>query len=110
MVVASYVCLDIHLHVTLHHTFAFIKHSFRHTQDHHHHTIQTRAHASAIRIKLQQKKEADSCFVVYEKMGRCFSPSAQKIQVLSTSKQFTHGRKGKNISQRYAQIYKVSDP
>jgi hypothetical protein len=33
----------------------------------------------AIRIKLQQKeKEAVSCFVVYEKKGRCFSPSAQK--------------------------------
>jgi hypothetical protein len=30
--------------------------------------------------------KADSCFVVYEKMGRCFSPSAQKIQVSSTSK------------------------
>jgi hypothetical protein len=112
MVVASYVCLDIHLHVTLHHTFAFIKHSFRHTQDHHHHTIQTRAHASAIRIKLQQKeKEVVSCFVVYEKKGRCFSPSAQKIQVSSTSKQFTHGRKGKNISQGMHKFTKlVSDP
>jgi hypothetical protein len=39
------------------------------------------------------------CFVVYEKKGRCFSPSAQKIQVSSTSKQFIHGWKGKNILQ-----------
>jgi hypothetical protein len=45
----------------------------------------------------REQKEADLCFVVYEKKGRCFSPSAQKIQVSSTSKQFIHGRKGKNI-------------
>jgi hypothetical protein len=43
--------------------------------------------------------EADLCFVVYEKKGRCFSHSAQKIQVSTTSKQFIHGRKGKNILQ-----------
>jgi hypothetical protein len=36
---------------------------------------------------------------VDEKKGRCFSPSAQKIQISSTSKQFIHGRKGKNILQ-----------
>jgi hypothetical protein len=36
---------------------------------------------------------------VYKKKGRCFSPSAQKILVSSTSKQFIHGRKGKNILQ-----------
>ena len=44
-------------------------------------------------------KEADLCFVVYEKKGRCFLPSSQKIQVSSTSKKFIHGRKGKNILQ-----------
>jgi hypothetical protein len=48
---------------------------------------------------MRKKEDADSCFVVYEKKGRCFSPSAQKIQVSSTSKQFTHGCKGKNILQ-----------
>jgi hypothetical protein len=32
---------------------------------------------------------------VYEKKGKCFSPSAQKVQVSSTSKQFIHGWKGK---------------
>jgi hypothetical protein len=47
----------------------------------------------------KEREEADLCFVVYEKKGRCFSPSAQKIQVSSTSKQFTHERKGKNILQ-----------
>jgi hypothetical protein len=44
-------------------------------------------------------KEADLCFVVYEKKGRCFSPLAQKVQVLSTTKQFIHGGEGKNILQ-----------
>jgi hypothetical protein len=34
---------------------------------------------------------------VYEKKGRCFSPSAQKIKVSSTVKQLIHGWKGKNI-------------
>jgi hypothetical protein len=33
------------------------------------------------------------------KEGKVFSPSAQKIQVLSTAKQFIHGWKGKNILQ-----------
>jgi hypothetical protein len=36
---------------------------------------------------------------VYEKKGRRFSPSAQKIQVSSTAKQFIHGWKCKNILQ-----------
>jgi hypothetical protein len=40
-------------------------------------------------------KKADLCFVMYEKKGRCFSPSAQKGQVSSTSKQFIQGWKGK---------------
>jgi hypothetical protein len=47
----------------------------------------------------REQKEADLCFVVYEKKGRCFSPLAQKIQVSSTSKQFIYGWKGKNILQ-----------
>jgi hypothetical protein len=47
----------------------------------------------------REEKEADLCFIVYEKKGRCFLPSAQKIQVSSTSKQFTYRQKGKNILQ-----------
>jgi hypothetical protein len=47
----------------------------------------------------REEKKADLCFVVYEKKGRCFSPSTKKMQVSSTSKQFTHERKGKNILQ-----------
>jgi hypothetical protein len=44
-------------------------------------------------------KEADLCFVVYEKKGRCFPPSAQKVKVSCTSKQFINGGEGKNILQ-----------
>jgi hypothetical protein len=33
------------------------------------------------------------------KEGKCFLPSAQKILVSSTTKQFKHERKGKNILQ-----------
>jgi hypothetical protein len=43
--------------------------------------------------------DATACFIVYEKKGRCFSPSAQKIQVSTTAKQLVHGWKGKNILQ-----------
>jgi hypothetical protein len=34
----------------------------------------------------KREKEAVLCFVVYEKKGRCFSPSAQKMLVSSTAK------------------------
>jgi hypothetical protein len=39
--------------------------------------IQTVASTLMTRLRREQK-EADLCFVVYEKKGRCFSPSAQK--------------------------------
>ena len=68
--------LDIHLHGTLHHTFAFIN---IHLDIHRIIIIITQADASALKIRLRQKeKEAVSCFIVYEKKGRCFSPLAQK--------------------------------
>jgi hypothetical protein len=38
-----------------------------------------------------EERENFSCFVVYEKKGRCFSPSAQKREVSSTAKQIVHG-------------------
>jgi hypothetical protein len=41
--------------------------------------IITQTDASAPKIRLRQKgKEAVLCFIVYEKKGRCFSPSAQQ--------------------------------
>jgi hypothetical protein len=35
----------------------------------------------------KREQEAVLCFVVYEKKRRCFSPSAQKMLVSSTTKQ-----------------------
>jgi hypothetical protein len=35
----------------------------------------------------KREKEAILCLVVYEKKGRCCSPSAQKMLVSSTAKQ-----------------------
>jgi hypothetical protein len=72
---ASYECLDIHLHDTLHHTFAFINiHLYIHRI-----IIITQAVASALKRRLQkEEKKAVLCFAVYEKKGRCFSSSAQK--------------------------------
>jgi hypothetical protein len=76
LVVASYVSLDIHLHDTLHHTFAFIN---IHLDIRRIIIIITQTVASALKRRLRKKgKEAILCFAVYEKKGRCFSPSAQK--------------------------------
>jgi hypothetical protein len=44
-------------------------------------------------------KKAELCFVVYEKEGKVFFAFGSKTQVSSTSKQFIHGWKGKNILQ-----------
>jgi hypothetical protein len=52
----------------------------------------------------KNRKKKFSCFVVYEKKGRCFSPSAQK-------ENFVHNKadririKGKRYITRYAQVY-----
>jgi hypothetical protein len=73
----SYVSLNIHLHDTLHHTFAFIN---IHLDIHRIIIIITYTHASALKKKASEKRKKDaiSCFAVYAKKGRCFSPSAQK--------------------------------
>jgi hypothetical protein len=82
------VCLNIHLHDTLHHTFAFIN---IHLDIHRIIIIITQADASALKIRhRQEEKEVVSCFVMHEKKGRCFSPSAQKMLVSFTSKHFIH--------------------
>jgi hypothetical protein len=76
LIVASYVYLNIHLHDTLHHTFAFIN---IHLVIHRIIIIITYTLASALKEKASKKgKETILCFAVYEKKGRCFSPSAQK--------------------------------
>jgi hypothetical protein len=62
-------------------------------------TWSTNKNTSALTTMLRWAREARICFVVYEKKRRCFSPLTQKIQVSSTTKQFIHGQKGKNILQ-----------
>jgi hypothetical protein len=76
VIMVSYVSLNIHLHDTLHHTFAFINIHL----DIHRIIIITYTLASALKEKASEKREKDAilCFVVYAKKGRCFSPSAQK--------------------------------
>jgi hypothetical protein len=65
-----YVCLDIHLHNTLHHTFAFIN---IHLDIHRIIIIITQAGASALKIRLRKtEKEAVSCFVVYKKKVKIY--------------------------------------
>jgi hypothetical protein len=69
--------------------------------------IIAQADASALKDNASAKREAISCFVVYEKKGSCFSPSAQKMLVSFTSKHFIHWWKGKNILQGMDKIYRV---
>jgi hypothetical protein len=77
VIMVSYVSLNIHLHDTLHHTFAFID---IHLDICRIIIIITYTLVSVLKEKTLEKKgkEAILCFVVYAKKGRCFSPSAQK--------------------------------
>jgi hypothetical protein len=70
------VCLDIHLHDTLHHTFAFIN---IHLDIHRIIIIITQEVASALKTRLRQK-EKEAVFMLHcvRKEGKVFSPSAQK--------------------------------
>jgi hypothetical protein len=86
----SYVSLNIHLHDTLHHTFAFIN---IHLDIRRIIIIITYTLASVLKEKTLEKKgkkETILCFAVYAKKGRCFSPSAQKILISFTPKHFIH--------------------
>jgi hypothetical protein len=53
--------------------------------------------------KLRRKRKF-SCFVVYEKKGRCFSPSAQKRSFVHSKADCTRIKEKRYIT-RYAQIY-----
>jgi hypothetical protein len=87
------------LHDTLHHTFAFIN---IHLDIHRIIIIITQEDASALNIRLRQReKEAVSCFVVYEKKGRCFSPSAQK------NASFVHSKAVQYTDKKVKIYYKV---
>jgi hypothetical protein len=77
VIMVSYVSLNIHLHDTLYHTFAFIN---IHLDIRRIIIIITYTLASVLKREDFRKKgkEAILCFAVYAKKGRCFSPSAQK--------------------------------
>ena len=77
VIMVSYVSLNIHLHDTLHHTFAFIN---IHLDIHRIIISITYKLASASKEKASKKREKEAilCFAVYAKKGRCFSPMAQK--------------------------------
>ena len=77
VIMVLYVSSNIHLHDTLHHTFAFIN---IHLDIHRSIIIITYKFASASKEKASEKREKEAilCFDVYAKKGRCFSPMAQK--------------------------------
>jgi hypothetical protein len=81
------VCLDIHLHGTLHHTFAFIN---IHLDIHRIIIIITQALASALKLRLRQKeKEVVLCFTVYEKKEGVFRLRLKSAQFVHTEALYT---------------------
>ena len=62
-----------------------------------------KADALAMRKKLRRKRKF-SCFVVYEKKGRCFSPSAQKRSFVHSKADWMRLKETEYIT-RYVQIY-----
>jgi hypothetical protein len=89
VIMVSYVSLNIHLHDTLHHTFAFIN---IHLDIHRIIIIITYKLASALKEKASEKREKDtiSCFAVYAKEGKVFFAFGSKILISSTPKHFIH--------------------
>jgi hypothetical protein len=80
--------LDIHLHHTLHHTFAFIN---IHLDIHRIIIIITQAVASALKIRLRQK-EKEEVFMLrcVRKEGKVFFAFGSKMLISFTPKQFIH--------------------
>jgi hypothetical protein len=77
-------CLDIHLHDTLHHTFAFIN---IHLDIHRIIIIIAQAVASALKTRLRQK-EKEAVFMLHcvQKEGKVFFAFGSKMLVSFTSK------------------------
>ena len=59
--------------------------------------------ASAMRKNFEERGKF-SCFVVYEKKGRCFSPSAQKRSFVHSKADWMRLKETEYIT-RYVQIY-----
>ena len=108
---ASDMCLDIHLHITLHHSICIHKHSSRHMQDNHHHGISV-----CFGKKKKRKKELRGQKESFGKKGNVvfyaslrtkrregvFTPSAQKKKISSTSKHFSQN----SLKTSFSYIYK----
>jgi hypothetical protein len=95
------VCLDIHLHDTLHHTFAFIN---IHLNIHRIIIIITytdtgRCFGYKDKASAKKKKKQFHASLCTKRREGVFRLRLQKILVSSIAKQFEHGRKGKNILQ-----------
>ena len=96
-------CLDIHLHHTLHHTFAFIN---IHLDIHRIIIIITQAVASALKIRLRQKeKEAVFMLRCVRKEGKVFFAFGSKMLISFTPKHFIHLWEGRNILQATNKVH-----
>jgi hypothetical protein len=77
VIMASDMCSDIHLHITLYHNICIHKHSFRHMQDNHHHSIsdcfgkKEKLSLILLRVRKEELRKKGKCcflcFAVYEK-------------------------------------------
>jgi hypothetical protein len=105
LIVVSYVSLNIHLHDTLHHTFAFIN---IHLDIHRVIIIITYTLASAIKEKASEKRKRGNFMLrCVRKEGKVFFAFGSKILISSTPKHFIHRRKGKTILQGMCKVHEV---
>jgi hypothetical protein len=88
VIMVSYVSLNIHLHDTLHHTFAFINIHL----DIHRIIIITYTLASALKEKASEKKGKRFNFMLLcvRKEGKVFFAFGSKILISPTPKHFIH--------------------
>jgi hypothetical protein len=89
VIMVSYVSLNIHLHDTLHHTFAFIN---IHLDIHRIIIIITYTLASALKEKASEKmgKRCNFMLRCVRKEGKVFFAFGSKILISSTPKHFIH--------------------
>jgi hypothetical protein len=103
--VVSYVSLNIHLHDTLHHTFAFIN---IHLDIHRIIIIITYTLASALKEKASEKRKRGNFMLrCVRKEGKVFFAFGSKILISSIPKHFIHCWKGKNILQGMDKFHEV---
>jgi hypothetical protein len=89
--ITSYICIH--------------KHSFRHTQDHHHHSINS---YFGSKEKASEKRKRSSFMLrCVRKEGKVFFAFGSKMLISFTSKHFTHSCKGKNILQGMDKFHEV---